>query len=157
MRVAIGKSLVSPFLHPLLSGLSEKSGMRILWVLLALVISASFLHSPTGRPLWDRLAGAVSNPVVITDANDPRSSTGKDKVVMLAAEWCGYCRRQQADFARAGVRYTVLDVDTPAGDLAMQALAARGIPVTVIGQDVVRGYNPEALNKRLTPLGYRVY
>ena len=40
---------------------------------------------------------------------------------------------------------------------AMQALGARAVPVTVIGQDVVRGYDTDALNERLIPLGYRVY
>ena len=45
--------------------------------------------------------------------DDPRTATGEAGIVMLAAEWCGYCRKQQGDFERAGVRYRVLDVDRP--------------------------------------------
>lgn len=87
-------------------------------------------------------------------ANDPRLHTGDSGVVMLTAEWCGYCRRQEAMFERAGVRYEALDVDTEAGEQAYRALSGRGVPLTVVGQDVIRGYNVEALQTRLAPLGY---
>ena len=40
-------------------------------------------------------------------ADDPRLQTGESGIVMLAAEWCGYCRKQQKDFELAGVRYRV--------------------------------------------------
>src|SRR5690606_41547199 len=89
--------------------------------------------------------------------DDRRPVNGGDGIVMLAADWCGYCQRQRADFERAGVRYRVLDVDREEGSQAMLALGTRGVPVTVIGQDVVRGYDTAALDQRLTPLGYDVY
>ena len=87
---------------------------------------------------------------------DPRHDTGESRIVMLAADWCGYCRKQRKDFELANVRYRVLDIETPEGDRAMKALGARGVPVTVIGQDVVRGYDTAALDEYLQPLGYRV-
>lgn len=89
--------------------------------------------------------------------DDPRLATGDAGIVMLAAEWCGYCRKQQGDFERAGVRYRVLDVDTEAGHRAAKALRSRGVPVTVIGQSVIRGYDTKGLDEKLTPLGYDVY
>ena len=89
--------------------------------------------------------------------DDPRVLTGETGIIMLAAEWCGYCRKQRGDFERAGVRYRVLDVDDEDGDRAMRALGARGVPVTVIGQAVIRGYDTGALDEGLTPLGYDVY
>ncbi len=118
--------------------------MRTLGVLLLVALAGAFFH----------FRGAAEAPL---HPDDPRHLTGDDRIVMLAAEWCGYCRRQQQEFERADVRYHVLDVDTPEGDQAMQAIGARGVPVTVIGQDVVRGYDTTALNQRLVPLGYRVY
>ncbi|MBN6151453.1 glutaredoxin family protein [Xanthomonas sp. AmX2] len=90
-------------------------------------------------------------------ADDPRRLTGDSGIVMLAAEWCGYCRQQQADFERAKVRYRVLDVDQEDGRRAAAALGREGVPITVIGQQVIDGYDTEALDERLTPLGYRVY
>ncbi|WP_447730832.1 glutaredoxin family protein [Pseudoxanthomonas suwonensis] len=119
--------------------------MRILGLLMIIGLAAG-LHA-----LWSQRPADDLHP------DDPRLATGEDGIVMLAAEWCGYCRRQQGDFERAGVRYRVLDIDQEEGDLAMRALRARGVPVTVIGQAVVHGYDTASLDQRLTPLGYDVY
>lgn len=89
--------------------------------------------------------------------DDPRLKTGETGIIMLAAEWCGYCRKQQRDFERAGVRYRVLDVDQEEGQRAAAALGTRGVPVTVVGQRVIQGYDTGALDKELTPLGYDVF
>lgn len=118
--------------------------MRALWILMLLALIGAFLHF--------RGAGETE-----LHPDDPRNATGDARIVMLAAEWCGYCRKQQKDFELANVRYRVLDIDTPEGDRAMQALGARGVPVTVIGQDVVQGYDTAALDRKLAPLGYHVY
>jgi len=88
--------------------------------------------------------------------HDPRLRTGESGIVMLTAEWCGYCRRQEALFERAGVRYEALDIDTDEGDKAYRALSGRGVPLTVIGQDTVRGFDLDALRERLLPLGYEL-
>ena len=90
-------------------------------------------------------------------ADDPRLLTGDAKIVMLAADWCGYCRKLQAEFEREGVRYRVLDVDEEEGDRAANALGTRGVPVTIVGQDVIHGYDTAAIKSRLKPLGYDVF
>jgi len=119
--------------------------MRTLGILLVVAVAAAVF----------RLLDPA--PAAVLQADDPRSTTGGDRVVVLAAEWCGYCRKLRSDFDAAHVSYRLLDVDTPEGERAMRALGARAVPVTVIGQDVVRGYDTRALNERLIPLGYRVY
>lgn len=119
--------------------------MRILGLLLIAGIAGGLYA------WWSGHRGAELHP------DDPRIATGEAGIVMLAAEWCGYCRKQQGDFERAEVRYRVIDIDTEAGDRAMRALGARGVPVTVIGQAVVRGYDTAALDGNLAPLGYDVY
>ncbi len=117
---------------------------KTLWLLLAIAIGGGLFY----------LAGRSGG---FMDESDPRHQSGDDGIVLLYADWCGYCRKLQADFQRAGVRYTTLNVDTREGDRAMQALRVRGVPVTVIGQNVVHGYAPERLQTHLTPLGYQVY
>ena len=119
--------------------------MRVMWVLLAAAAIGGYLHFRGGG------ADAPLHP------DDPRNSTGDARIVMMAAEWCGYCRKQQKEFELANVRYRVLDVDTPEGDRAMRALGARGVPTTVVGQDVVYGFNTAELKDKLAPLGYRVF
>ncbi|TWI00921.1 glutaredoxin [Luteimonas cucumeris] len=119
--------------------------MRAVWFLLLIGIAGG------AWSLWNRDRAPELKP------GDPRLETGDQRIVMLAAEWCGYCRKQQRDFERANVRYRVFDVDTPEGDRAAQALGTHSVPVTIIGQHVVRGYNTAQLQEKLTPLGYRVY
>ncbi|UKE72492.1 glutaredoxin family protein [Xanthomonas graminis] len=109
-----------------------------------------------GVHAWWSSAGATPAPAALA-AGDPRRLTGEDGIVMLAADWCGYCRRQQADFERAQVRYRVLDVEQEEGRLAAAALGREGVPITVIGQHVIDGYDTAALDAHLLPLGYRVY
>ena len=118
--------------------------MRLLVLLAALALAGGWMHLRAEAP-------QTLHP------DDPRSATGETGIVMLAAEWCGYCRRQQAEFAAGKVRYRVLDIDTPHGARAMRAIGARGVPVTVIGQNIVRGYDTPMLGKHLQPLGYRIY
>jgi len=114
--------------------------------------------SPKAIALWlvavAVLATAIWRERAAVAQHDPRLSTGESGIVMLTAEWCGYCRRQQQMFARAGVRYTALDIDTDAGDLAYRALSGRGVPITVIGQQVIRGFDVKRLREHLQPLGY---
>ena len=110
-----------------------------------------------GAALWSGFSWWQGRGTEALHPDDPRLLTGEKGIVMLAAEWCGYCRKQQKDFEMAGVRYRVLDVDTEEGDRAANALGTRGVPVTVVGQQVIHGYDTASLKQSLTPLGYRVY
>jgi glutaredoxin len=89
-------------------------------------------------------------------ANDPRLRTGNDGVAMITADWCGYCRSQEALLRAGNIPYEAIDLDSTEGQLAMAALGARGVPVTVVGQQVLRGYDPEQLRKALAPLGHHL-
>ena len=109
-----------------------------------------------GAAAWSAVSWWQGREVVL-HADDPRQLTGETGIVMLAAEWCGYCRKQQQDFEIAGVRYRVLDVDQEEGQRAASALGTRGVPVTVVGQQVIHGYDTAALDKSLAPLGYDVF
>ena len=137
--------------------------MRMTWLLL-LVSLAGGAHwmfgggrerdersAPFAPPPPESLAPDSLSP------DDPRRLTGETKIVMIAADWCGYCRRQQQDFERAGVAYRVLDYDQAEGEAASRALGTRGVPITVIGQNVVAGYRTAQLDAHLEPLGYDVY
>ncbi|PJK10250.1 NrdH-redoxin [Lysobacteraceae bacterium NML08-0793] len=119
--------------------------MRALWLLLAVALIGGVLHF-ANQAASSKLA-----------EHDPRKGTGSTGIVMLYADWCGYCRKLRADFKRAGVKYQALNVDSPEGDAAMRALGARGVPVTVVGQTVVHGYNTERLQELLAPQGYRLH
>jgi glutaredoxin len=133
--------------------------MRVL-LLLLIVGVAGGVYSMSGKErdrsdVGDLFASAPSQEDLSPE--DPRRITGDTRIIMIAAEWCGYCRKQQKDFEQAGVRYRVLDYDQVEGKQASNALGTRGVPITVIGQNVVAGYRPDQLDAHLRPLGYDVY
>lgn len=110
-------------------------------VLLALLVAIGFWRSErSAEAALDSLPGA----------GDP------SRVVMVSAEWCGYCQKQLAEFRAAGVRFTELDFDTSAGREAVEALGGRGVPMTVIGDEIIHGYNRPALQQHLAVLGYEM-
>lgn len=119
--------------------------MRMLWLLMIIGVLGG-LYS------WKQR----EQPVALMP-DDPRVHTGDKRIVMLTADWCGYCRKQQSDFERANVRYRTIDFDTAEGKRTAQALGVRSVPATVIGQHLVRGYDTAALDQKLTPLGYDIY
>lgn len=89
-------------------------------------------------------------------AGDPRRTTGTSGIVMLSAEWCGYCDQLRADLKRTGVKFRELDVESDAeGAAAWEALDGNGVPVTVVGQSVVHGYDPDGIRKLMTAAGHR--
>lgn len=60
------------------------------------------------------------------------------------------CEQVKEFLSRAGVTFTVLNVDED--NRAYDALIARGlrsVPVTLIGDHVVRGFDPSALRRAL--------
>ncbi|UXI67343.1 glutaredoxin family protein [Tahibacter amnicola] len=89
--------------------------------------------------------------------HDPRRQTGNDGIVMLSAEWCGYCTKLRAGLDEASVPYTLMDIEeSEAAEDAYFALGARGVPVTVVGQEVVYGYDADRITRLLADRGYRV-
>ncbi|ALN87164.1 glutaredoxin family protein [Lysobacter capsici] len=123
----------------------------VLWIALAAAVGVGGvkLIKANGFDLF------ASRPAELKP-DDPRHTTGDKRIVMLAAQWCGYCEKLRKDFELANVRYSLIDIDTEAGQRAMEAVGARGVPVTIIGQDIVYGYNMDEIKDRMEPLGYRL-
>ena len=122
--------------------------MRAIWVLLLLgAWSAATCIGPQCR---DASASCIPT------TRDCRPAD--QRIVMLAADWCGYCRKQQKDFElakRALPRLRRRHARRRPRDAGARAHAA--CRSRVIGQQVVRGYDTAELKQHLTPLGYQVY
>lgn len=103
------------------------------------------------------LAAAAAHKHRQTREADPRRVTGASGIVVLTTGWCGYCSQLKAALDKAKVPYSELDVeDGAAGENAYNAVGGRGVPVTVIGQNVVHGYNAPRLTSLLKELGHDV-
>ncbi len=84
--------------------------------------------------------------------DDPRRYTGDHGVVVMSAHWCPWCRRLEAELTAGAVPHIVIDVDTAEGGRAWRSLG-RSVPITVIGQTVITGYDPSRINTRLAEAG----
>ena len=82
---------------------------------------------------------------------------GAPKIVMYAADWCGYCARARRLFDSKGVAYEEIDVDSvPGAQAQMRARTGRtSIPQIFINDEHIGGSDElQALDAagRLDPL-----
>ncbi len=74
---------------------------------------------------------------------EARGLVGQDRVIMFSTRQCGYCERLRGDLQRAGIAWVERDVEASiANQRAWRALGGRGVPLTLVDDTVVNGYNP---------------
>jgi glutaredoxin len=74
----------------------------------------------------------------------------RNTVVMLSASWCGYCRRARDYMQSVGIAHCEYDVETnPEGRRQFSAMARKVIPVIKIRDDVLIGFDRDALVRAL--------
>ena len=72
------------------------------------------------------------------------------EVVLYTTTWCGYCTKTKNLLDDMGVAYVEVDVEhSSEGRRQFEALGGRGVPLLKIGENVVKGYNPEAVRRLL--------
>lgn len=104
------------------------------WILVALILAVVIaVVLPDAAPK----SGAKVPPEV-------RAQLRGHKVVMLSADWCGYCTKLKGDLRAAKVPFKVLDVEeTETGRRIYRQLRLRAIPATIVDDDLVLGYDPD--------------
>jgi len=122
------------------------------------------LPAPRPLPFGWRTAVAVGLAIValpiamdwgMTAYHDPTRSTAGRQVKLYATTWCGYCRLVRAHLRSRGVEFEEFDVEKSiTAHYAWSATHARGVPVTVIDNKVVRGANLGKLDDALRAAGF---
>jgi glutaredoxin len=85
--------------------------------------------------------------------HDPRRQPA-DAITVLVTATCPFSRELEASLQAAGLPYRRLDVDRDDGaDWAFLAVNARGVPVTVVGGNVVYGLRTTQLRAVLQGAG----
>ena len=117
----------------------ESRGGMGKWLLVLLAFGAAFWF---GRPLLQH-HGA---PTVAA------SSASQPEVLLYATDWCGYCKMTREFFAASGINYTEHDIEKSSAALAARKkLGGQGVPVIVIGDTVIQGWNEGELRQVLGP------
>ena len=108
------------------------------WLLILIALGAALWF---GRPLLPLGAG----PIATASASQP-------EVSLYATEWCGYCKMTREFFAANGIRYTEYDIEKSSEALKQhRKLGGSGVPLIVVGDDVIKGWNEGALRQLLQP------
>lgn len=87
--------------------------------------------------------------------HDPRRHTGERAVVLYTAPGCAECEQVRARLRATGVsELRVVDAGSAEGYRALIALGLHQLPVVVIGQQVIGGFHPSAIDAALERAGY---
>jgi glutaredoxin len=79
--------------------------------------------------------------------NDSSAIAG---VVMLSTAWCGVCKRARQYLTSKGVAFTELDVEkSAAGRDEYRRLNGRGVPIILVGNQQMNGFDPARLDRLL--------
>ena len=116
----------------------EAGGLGKWLLVLAVAAALGWL----GKPYWF----GAAKPATVT------RSTVQPEVLLYATAWCGYCAATRDFFARHGIRYTEFDIEkSAAAQEGHRKLGGNGVPLIVVGETVVHGYNGDELRRRLQP------
>lgn len=75
------------------------------------------------------------------------------QAVLYATEWCGYCARTREFFNERNIPFREYDIEKSAeGEAQYEKLGGNGVPVIVINNNVIHGFDEGALNNALSTL-----
>lgn len=82
---------------------------------------------------------------------------GSDSVVIYTTTWCPYCKALRNTLDQYKIPYTEYDTEKSLqGLLGFWALRATGVPVSVIGSEVIYGYDGQGITDALVTAGYDI-
>ena len=69
-----------------------------------------------------------------------------DSVVLYSTSWCGYCKKTRELLEKNNIAYAEFDIEhSKAGRKEYDALNGRGVPLLVMGGEILRGYDPKSI------------
>ena len=73
-----------------------------------------------------------------------------EPVVLYSTDWCGNCKMTRAYLRENNIPFFEYDVDkSPEGQRQYKALQGNGVPLLLVKNNVVRGFNPQAIQDAL--------
>jgi glutaredoxin len=98
---------------------------------------------------------SIQGPAVVSTLRDAPAAKAKDKVRIYTAAWCGYCKKAKAHLAAKGVPYDEVDVEaSERGHSEFAQLGGRGVPVILVGNQRMDGFEAGRLDAMLAVAGW---
>jgi glutaredoxin len=92
---------------------------------------------------WGKIHNFMVAPPVAAQQHE-------EEVVLYATSWCGYCKKTREYLRANNIPYFEYDIETSVeGHRQYKALQGNGVPLLLVKNDVIRGYNPPAIKKAL--------
>jgi glutaredoxin len=99
---------------------------------------------------------SVSGPPVVSQLStaSPVGTSASRRVRLLSTTWCGYCKRAAAFLRARGTPFEELDVEKSIqGKREYDVLGGRGVPIIMVGDRRMDGYDQTALAAMLRDAG----
>ena len=121
---------------------TDDGGGWIKWAAMAFVVLGLYLAF--AQPWHHRKA---EHRAVVADAN-----AGQPEVVLYGTSWCPYCAKAREFLRTRGIEFTDYDVEhNAAAAKGFRQLGGGGVPLVVIGDEVLHGYRPDQMKELLGP------
>lgn len=102
------------------------------------------------RPLSALLIGVLSLFSAASHSYVQASNESYPMVQILVASWCVHCREIEKFLRDEGIAYTSLDIERdPLGRKRYQQLGGGGVPMVIIGNSVLKGFDPQSILETL--------
>ncbi len=82
---------------------------------------------------------------------------GSQDVVIYSTSWCPYCKTLRITLNNYQIPFTEHDTEKSIqGILGFWALRGRAVPISVIGEQVIYGYDGQIITEALVSAGYEI-
>lgn len=76
----------------------------------------------------------------------PPVVAAEHEVRLYGTSWCGYCKAMRRFLDDKGIAYREFDIETSAqGKAEYDRLGGQGVPVLLVNETVIHGYNPDGV------------
>ncbi|GMR20415.1 MAG: glutaredoxin domain-containing protein [Gammaproteobacteria bacterium] len=80
---------------------------------------------------------------------------GARSVTMLSTAWCSVCKKAKAYLKKRGISFLEYDIEkSTVGRMEYQKLNGKGVPIILVGNQRMNGFNPSKLDRMLANVGY---
>jgi glutaredoxin len=87
---------------------------------------------------------------VLNPPRDYSAVTKQQPLTMYSTSWCGYCAKTRRFFVRNNIAYEEFDIEkSEKAKLEYDQLGGGGVPIVLVDEQVVRGYNTDLIRSYL--------